>query len=161
MSYYNDYTDPREEDLKFTRNEKLGMLGFFVGLILLIVIIYAAVTHREKGTIMFGVCKAYVEMTLTYPPTMKVSEVIQYPRAVRIFYNYTDPYGNMKSEFVECAFTNIAGKGAQATSILHNRKEVSEERIKEFNKSISAIVNGEPDLILPRRLGANLQDLKE
>ncbi len=161
MSYHNDYTNVKEEDLKFTRNEKLGMLGFFVGLALLIFLIYAVATHREKGTIMFGVCKAFVEMTLTYPPTMHVSEVLQYPRAVRIFYNYTDPYGNMKSEAVECAFTNVAGRGAQATSILHNRKEISEERIKEFNKTISAIVNGEPDLILPRPLGYNLEDLKD
>lgn len=161
MSYFYDQKEYTEEDLKFTPKEKLGMAGFFVGLILIGVLIYLAATHRDKGTIMFGVCKTFVEMTLTYPPTFNITEVEQYSRAVRLYYNYTDPFGTMKSEFVECAFQMVPGKGAQATAILLNRKDIDQATIEEFNKTIPAIVAGEPELYLPDRLGSNLEDLKD
>lgn len=160
MTFYTDDYTGEEEDLKFTRQEKLTMLGILGGIILTVILMYFVSTHRDKGTIMFGVCRTFVEMQLVYPPKLAVTEVEQYPMAVRIYYNYTDPYGNLKSEFVECGFEMVPGKGAQATSILLNRKEIDHEVIAYFNETIPSIVAGDPDLYLPDRLPDDIESLK-
>ncbi|MEM6780459.1 MAG: hypothetical protein AAF569_01190 [Pseudomonadota bacterium] len=147
--------DPKAELLK-----KLKIGGIAAAVIIVFVLIFMSATNKPQGHMMFGICRTFVEVQTTYPPTLHVTEVEQYQRAVRIYYTYTDAFGTQKSEFIECAFESVPGKGAQLTAILLNRTEIDQETIKEFNDTISAIVAGEPDLTLPRPFGKNLEDLK-
>lgn len=163
MTFHADMKEEEEppKDPKVVMRERLQIGGISLGALVVLVLIVMAVIHKDKGTIMFGVCKTFVELSITYPETLSVSEVEQYARAVRIFYSYTDAFGTHKSEFVECAFHNVPGKGAQLTTILLNRKDIDKETIDEFNQSISAIVEADPDLVLPRPFGDDLVTLKE
>ena len=158
MSTIND----RNEDglQPITLKQKIIFFGSVGLVVLVVVLIINAVMSKPKGTELFGVCKTFIELQVKYPRTLDITEVEQFARAVRIYYSYIDPYGNHKSDFIECAFERVPGKGVQLQTILLNRTEIDEEVIADFNETITAVRAGDPDLTVPRAFGNNLKDLK-
>lgn len=133
------------------------LIGAAVVIVLFLIV--SAATHKPQGNPMFGICKAFVELNVQYPPTLQYTQVEQYQRAVRLYYTHTTPYGGQKSETIECAFEKLDNKW-QLTTILLNRDPIDTAKVKVFNQTLSAVLAAESDLTLPRPLDGSLKSLK-
>lgn len=130
---------------------KVFAAGFTIFLLLIILIAMFSCGPR-KGTILYGICKTYLEQNVPYPETIVPTNVEQYPSATRIYYTSVDPFGQFKLEYIECVYSNDKDGMLQVDKVLFNRREEPADRIKAFNVSLGAIVAGEPDLTLPEPL---------
>ena len=135
------------------------------GLFFLIVIFYQACAPR-KGTILYGMCSAFLEQQVTFPGTLNYTAVEQYPKAVRIYFTYIDGFGQYQFELAECVFEQ-GEQGVMLDRVFFNyiKDITSKERVKGkgrlyeveqkyidlFNRSrsVQAIMSQDPDLALP------------
>jgi hypothetical protein len=141
---------------------KLFIAGFTV-ILLLIVVIAMFSCGPEKGTILYGICKTYLEQNVPYPETIQPTRVEQYPSATRVYYTSVDAFGQFKMEQIECVYSTNENNTLQIDKVLINRHEEEQEKVSMFNKSLAAIVAGEPDLTLPTPLpdiNEQLENLK-
>ena len=80
---------------------------------------------------------------------MKISEVSEFDAAMRVYYTYIDPYGQNRSDLVECQ-VKIGPDGLPYMSdIKINRVSEPFSEIEKFNRTIPAILSQNPDLVLP------------
>jgi len=118
--------------------------------VLLIIIVFALFScGPRKGTILYGICKTYLEQDIAYPETIRPVRVEQFPSATRIYYTSIDPFGQYKLEYIECVYKFDAQNNLSVDKVLVNRREEDQDKIDSFNKSLAAIVAGKPDLTLP------------
>lgn len=130
----------------------LGLGGF---LLLVLLVVWWGL-QPIRGTIHFGICKTLAEQHLTYPGTMRVvsydllSAYDRAERTMRIYYSYTDAFGESKQDILRCTFEADAQRNMLLTikSARINRVEIPAEDIARFNATIPAILTYEPDLIL-------------
>lgn len=149
------------EGLKTSPDRKRKFILFgSIGALLLIILLSVFACQPRKGSILYGICSAYLEQQIPYPETIRHGRVEQYPKAVRIYYTHIDAFGQYQLEMIECSFIQDPVKGAQIEKILHNRDEVDQEKIRKFNISLSAVMAGEPDLTLPPPMAHALRGLK-
>jgi hypothetical protein len=127
---------------------------------LLLILMLFACGPRE-GTLMYGVCKVFLERYVKYPQTLQIRFVEQYRMAVRIGYNSVDPFGQYTHHMMECNFKPDAETGLTTDSILLDRKELPAELIQDFNKGLVAVLQNPPDLTLPPPLAVDLVDLRD
>lgn len=144
-----------------TQKQKITRWAIYAGVaVLLILIVIAACTPR-KGTMLYGVCLVFTERILTYPTTLQVNYVEQYPMAVRIGFSHTDTFGQFKTEMIECTYRPDAEMGLAMDSVLLNRKEMDGELVSRFNAGLPMIVKNPPDLTLPPPMPEELVDMKK
>ena len=119
-----------------------------------------------KGSIYYGVCRVFIERQLRYPETMDVINADLYAAEWRIFYNYQDEFGSLRSEMMKCVFgpaSNSAGfKIVHAERLQGTRRaEVDQKTLDSFNRTIPAVVAAGPNLIMPWPPGDTLMELKK
>jgi hypothetical protein len=149
-----------------TREGKIG-LGATVGLLLLTLLVMKACEPR-KGSILYGVCSAFLETQLLYPELLEQNYVEQYSSGVRIYYTQVDGFGQYLNEFIECTYAQNEQEGLFLAAVIFNTIKpktkkttiankgrlyrVEQKHIDHFNKSgvIQAVIASEPDLTLPR-----------
>jgi hypothetical protein len=130
---------------------KLFAAGFTI-FVLIIVLISVFSCGPREGTILYGICKTYLEQNIPYPETIKPTNVEQYPSASRIYYTSIAPFGQFRLDQIECVYKTDAENTLQVDKVLFNRREEDPEKVKKFNVSLAAIVAGKPDLTLPEPL---------
>lgn len=164
-----------KENLPEIKKKAFGTQGIIISSVifafLFLVVIVVQSCTPQKGSILYGMCGAFLEQELTYPETIKHSNVEQYRKAVRIYYTHIDAFGQYQLEMVECSFLQDAEKGVRLESVVFDRVrdstkktpvtgkgrlfEVKQKYIDQFNQSESpaAILLNEPDLTLPEYRG--------
>lgn len=148
-----------------TEGIKYG-IGGIIGIFILFAIIQSC-TPR-KGTLLYGICRSFLELNIPYPNTIYHVRVEQYRKALRIYYNHLDSFGQYQREMIECAFLQDPVKGIQVETIfIDSVKPITEKeravgkgrlyRVEQkyidlFNNSLSpsAIMSQDPDLVLPK-----------
>ncbi len=146
---------------QLTKKQKLIKYGSIAGgLIFLILIIMAGCAPR-KGTMMYGVCLVFTERMLTYPSTLQVNYVEQYPMATRIGFSFIDSFGQFSTKMIECSYRPDKQMGLAIDTVFLNRVEVDSDLVAEFNRGIPAIVKNPPDLTLPPPMPKELVALKK
>lgn len=128
---------------------KIIFLGAGGALLLLCVMFLLSGSDGRQGTILYGICSAFLEQQVTYPETINQTYVEQYPRAVRIYFTQTDAFGQYRLEMMECSFVKNPQNQIIMEKASLNRQDISEGIIQKFNLSIPAIIASEPDLTLP------------
>lgn len=154
------------KDRLLTRGGKIG-LSIAVGLLLLTLLMMKACAPAQ-GSILYGICGAFLEQQLQYPEMMEHNYVEQYGSGVRIYYTQVDGFGQYLNEFIECSFAQDQKVGLYVSAIVFNTiksvtkkttiknkgylYKVEQKYVDQFNKSgsIQAIMAAEPDLTLPR-----------
>lgn len=127
---------------------KLFAVGF-LGFLFLVIILAVFSCGPRKGTILYGICKTYLEQNIAYPETIRPVNVEQFPSATRIYYTSVDPFGQYKLEYIECVYKFDAQNNLSVDKVLINRRDEDQDKIDNFNKSLPAVVAGKPDLTLP------------
>lgn len=125
-----------------------GGIGFFV-----LIIIMALMP--AQGTMQYGICKVYVELSELYPQEIKYLNV-EDGDPVKIYYKKVDPFGVDSVNSIECHFKrdNTGNMTYEISKIdVNGRFRVYEaekpENIKKFNTGLWGIVNNPPDLTYP------------
>lgn len=147
-----------------TEGIRYGVGGFI--LLFIIFSLFQSCAPR-KGTLLYGICGAFLELHIPYPSSLYHARVEQYRKALRIYYNHTDSFGQYQREMIECAFIQDPEKGVQLETVFIDhikpitKKErtvgkgrlyqVEQKYIDLFNlaRSPAAIMSQDPDLSLP------------
>lgn len=108
----------------------------------------------------YGICRTYLEVHLKYPTSLNITQYDEFGKSLRIFYTYHDPFGNRRSEMIECIMNPHPTNGYVVETININRTPIDDEKLKLFNQSIPAILLAEPNRIIPRDPGKDLANLK-
>ena len=131
------------------------------GVILLVAYVIWWGTKPIVGTMHVGICRTYVELTLRYPETLRLSAAEVFERSQRLYYTYIDAYGQNRSSTIDCRFLNsIASGDYTLETVTIDRRPESPEDIARFNKTIDMIVAGDPNLIVPPPFSTDLRTLK-
>ena len=151
---------------KLTSRSGIISLSVIFGLFLLMLLVMKA-CEPAKGSVLYGVCGAFLEQQIEFPEMMEHQYVEQYSSAVRIYYSQIDGFGQYLAEYIECSFSYDTQNGTQLKAVVFNTiKEITEKTpiknkghlyavkqkyIDLFNQSnsIEIIINQEPDLTLP------------
>lgn len=122
-----------------------GVIGFL--LLLVMFIVYSC--QPPRGSIIYGICSAFLEQTVDYPTSIQQLYVEQFPRAVRIYFNQTDAFGQFTQDMIECIADPNAMPALVFSQVLYNRKPVDPEKVKTFNPTIPVLMASDMDLTLP------------
>jgi hypothetical protein len=144
---------------KIRRKKKFRQAMAGVGVILIAFIIYYGLKPFE-GSRAFGVCRLFLEGSVTYPQHLRLSTVETFETFVRIWYTQVDSFGEYRLEPIQCYFKKDPERGTILEKVLINRREVPASKVENFNRAMPAIVRLEMDLVLPKRLPDNLQELQ-
>lgn len=139
---------------------RVFMAGFTV-FVLIIVLISVFSCGPRKGTMLYGICKTYLEQAIPYPETIVPTNVEQYPSATRIYYTSVDPFGQYKLEQIECVYAQDPNGNMLVQKVLMNRREENADKVKAFSATLPAIVQSKPDLTLPKPMPDINQILEE
>lgn len=145
--------------------------GIIIGTITIIILFIILMTVQsctpQRGTILYGLCRSFLELHIPFPETINHKSVEQYRKAVRVYYTHIDGFGEYQLELVECVFRQDPEAGVQMEKAFFDHVkpatkkvraqgkgklfEVEQQHVDLFNKSRSpaAIMSQEPDLILP------------
>jgi hypothetical protein len=130
-----------------------------------------AILVPQQGTIQYGVCKVFLELSEPYPQELKPLSVDDFvPRGgpVKIIYKRVDPFGVDSVNTIECTFKrDEAGKPTtllqkvdiNGKSRIYGAEDA--EYIKKFNVGVPAILENQPSLSLPSFSLDNLADYKD
>lgn len=102
-----------------------------------------------RGGTEYGICRTYLETYVRYPTTLDLTQYDVFGRSIRIFFTHRDPFGQSRSEMIECLAVPDPDQKIVMQDIKLNRQPIDRERLKTFNLSIPAILAGHPDLIIP------------
>lgn len=129
--------------------KKKQILAGAVCFLLLLVLFIVYSCQPPRGSIIYGVCSAFLEQIVEYPPSVQQLYVEQFPRAVRIYYNQTDAFGQFTQDMIECIADPNAIPNLVFSQVLINRKPVDAEKVKRFNPTIPLLMATDMDLTLP------------
>lgn len=139
------------------KKAKLNRLKLIIsGVVLFFSLIIWYGLQPIRGTIHVGICRTYIEMQIPYPISMQLTDVSWFQQALRMYYTHTGPFGQTRSDMAECIFN--ADLTLSEVSI--NRQPISPARLQAFNATIPAIIQNNPDLLLPQSGRNDLASLK-
>lgn len=113
-----------------------------------------------KGTINFAICRVFAERNLVYPSTMRVMAAQERPQDVRLDVASVNQFGESMVTQVTCNFHTDAANLHRLSSVLINRRKVSEREVAIFNTTIPYILANPPSLALPAPTPVALVDLQ-
>lgn len=108
----------------------------------------------------YGICKVFVELTVPYPETVYYSEVVRFQDSIRVWYSYSDSFGEFRLEPIQCYFGAHEKFGMGLTRITMGRREVDPSVVERFNNALPAIFAYPPTLIYPTPLPNDPADLQ-
>ncbi|MFA7276855.1 MAG: hypothetical protein WC043_08640 [Pseudobdellovibrionaceae bacterium] len=155
---------PRSKKKKKSLIPKKYKKFLWLGGITFLVISYYFLSLPAQGTMGYGVCKVFVELTEPYPQSIKILSVFDFRKKIRMTYKKFDTFGNEQVNEIECYF-KIDGAG-NITNYLDkvdingkDRAYIVEDPIfvEKFNKTVPALEANPPDLTLPYY---KLEDIK-
>lgn len=112
-------------------------------------------------TIEYGICRTLAELKSTNHKTMTIISYENYGAAWKIFYTFTGPYGEQRSNYIDCVFTRDAQGRMIIKEARINRVPLPEEEVNRFNLSIPGIIAAGPSLVIPTPLDeTDLKGLK-
>lgn len=133
-------------DRQKKRRQQKMIAGGGLALVILAIIVGL---QPLRATMDYGICRTLAELKSANPSTMKIISYENYGNAWKLFYTFTGPYGEQRSSFIDCVFTNDATGKRILREAKINRKLIEPPELEIFNLSIPAIIAGKPDLVIP------------
>lgn len=135
------------------------------GLFFLLIVLMALTP--QQGSMRYGICRVYVELSEPYPEEITYLSV-EDGDPVKIFYKKIDPFGVDSVNSIECFFKR-ASTGAYLNELskvdINGKFRAYEaekpENIKRFNTGIPSILEIPPSLDLPSFSQDNISSYKD
>lgn len=124
---------------------------WFLGFIVSAWLIYFLFKPFTAGPT-FGVCRVFLELSVQYPDTLKLSTVEEISDYIRIWYTNVDAFGSYRMENIKCTFVADDVIGFRLKEVSINRVEIDPAKIEAFNKILPVVLNSGVDLTYPRPL---------
>lgn len=153
------------------KSQKSKKKMIWIGSGLLVAFLLLAVLYPKQGSVQYGICRVFVELTEPYPQEVRplsVDDFVSLGGPVKITYKKVDPFGVDAVNTIECTFKrDVAG---QPTTTLqkvdiNGKARVytaeSPEYITKFNQGVPAILENLPSLDLPNFSLDNLSEYKD
>ena len=130
-----------------------------IGVLVMSLLIWVGM-QRPQGTIKFGICKTFVEQTLTYPLELRISSAAERPTDVKMEYTTINEYGEYILSTIVCAFRPDPVTTWAISEVQLNRQKLPQADVEKFNQTIPFILTNPPDLTLPTPFPDDLQSLQ-
>ncbi len=143
----------------FERNRKIFKWGLIGGCAALLIWLLYYLFAPFQATMAYGICKVFMERQVSYPNTVRVSQVEEFESSVRIWYAQINSFGEYRLDQIQCYYKQDPVTGSALDKITINRREVDPAQVAAFNKTLPAILANPPDLIIPAPLPDSLEDL--
>lgn len=152
---------------KLSPKQKLYWIGgvcVFLGLLVMLFM-------PRQGTIQYGICNVFLELSEFYPEQLKplsVDDYVPIGGPVKITYKRVDPFGVDSVNTIECVFKKDE-LGKPTTELLkvdiNGKARIygaeDPQYIKKFNLGIPSILGNPPSLTLPSFSLDKLVDYKD
>ena len=146
-----------EKKLRRKKHMKYGAAG--IGALVLAYVIYLLFVPYT-GTMAFGICKAFLELNVRYPNTLRISTVEETGTSVRIWYTQVDAFGEYRMEPIQCYYRPDETFGYALDKVTVRRREVDPKKVEDFNRVLGTVLEYPPDLTLPIPLPDSLDGLQ-
>lgn len=113
-----------------------------------------------QGTMLFGICKVFLEQQVQFPDTLRLSVVQEFQESARLWYSQIDAFGAYRMEPMECFYKADARSGAIIDYVTVGRRQLDPDIVARFNASIPVILQNPPDLTLPTGFPDSLSELR-
>lgn len=148
-----------QEDLTRKRKKLIKLGSIAAGILFFGYVVYLLFVPY-KGGMNFGVCRVFLERYITYPPTLKLNSFEEFSDSIRIWHMHVDAFGQDRMEPIQCWFRTDEQTGLLVLDkVTIKRREIPQDYVEEFNKSIPTIYAHPPDLTLPYPLSDKLENL--
>ena len=140
-----------QESAKLKRKKKFRIYASLIGSVVIGYLGYLLFKPYEAG-MDFGYCRVLLELNVQYPDRLVLSSVEEKSSLIRIWYMQVDSFGQERFENIECFHGQDPERGYYISKVRVNRRDIDQDRVELFNKSLPAIAANPPDLVYPRRL---------
>lgn len=115
-----------------------------------------------KASAKYGICRTMLELQLSYPQTLYVSEVKnKRGGAMEIWYTYVDAFGEYRMEPFICKVEQVSSTGFPVvTELRMNKISINPERLTFLNNAMPYFVENPYVLDYPAPLPDSLGDLQ-
>lgn len=113
-------------------------------------------------SIPYGVCKTHLELNVSYPKTLYISEAnFLADKSVRIWFTQIDPFGEFRMQSFHCFFTQNPETGKTVFSkIKMGKVDIDSATIELYNKALPVLASVPMDLRYPAPLPDVISDLQ-
>ncbi len=147
---------PTAKDL---RNRKIFKWGLVAGSIGLLGGLIYYLFSPLQSTMAYGICKVFLERQVSYPETIRISEVEEFETSVRIWFAQINSFGEYRLDQIQCYYRPDPVSGSVLDRVAFNRRDVDPDVVAAFNQTIPAILENPPNLSIPDPLPDSLEDL--
>lgn len=113
-----------------------------------------------QGGMIYGICKTFLELNTRFPTTLHLIYNEEFSESIRLWYTQIDSFGEYKMEPIQCYFKQDEERGAILDKVTVNRREVDPQKVDEFNRVLSVVIQSKPDLTLPPGLPDALEGVE-
>lgn len=115
-----------------------------------------------RGGLPYGICKTFIELNVTFPDTILLSEVSPTRNGgVKIWFTHIDSFGSYRLEPFVCTFAKDEKTGSFILAEAKVGKlSVDPKLVERFNAAIPYLVKFPPDLTLPAPIPDSLEDIQ-
>lgn len=114
----------------------------------------------QHGSVFYAVCRNFLELNVTYPDTLRITEVIEHGTYVRIWFTQTDAFGQYRLEPIQCHFEPDDEYGWMLERITIRRRDVDQDKVEAFKKIVPILYNNPPPMVIPPPPADKLQHIR-
>ncbi|MBK9586074.1 MAG: hypothetical protein KA099_00165 [Alphaproteobacteria bacterium] len=154
-------SDKLKEKKTEKKKKQYKNIAKFVGFCLVFYLFYFLFAPF-KGGLPYGICKTFIELNVTFPDTILLSEVSTIRNGgVRIWFTHIDSFGSYRLEPFVCMFAKDEKSGSLILAEAKVGKlSVDPKLVERFNFAIPYLVKSPPDLTLPMPIPDSLEDIQ-
>lgn len=138
------------------RNKALLIIGGIGALIALVNYVFKPFNVHFS----YGVCRAFLELQVEYPDTLRYLYVGYLPKRTRIWYIEYNSFGNKSMDHIDCFFSYPGGINAHLHKVEINRSELDGNVVRRFNETIPSVIHHMPDYTFPNGGGMDIKTLE-
>lgn len=115
-----------------------------------------------KGGLSYGVCKTFLELSIPYPQTLLLSEIVPTRNmGIKIWFTHIDAFGSYQLDSFHCTFAiDEQTKASYMVEAKMGKINIDPVIVERFNVAVPYLIANPPDLTLPMPIPDSLQSIQ-
>ncbi|MCB1538570.1 MAG: hypothetical protein H6865_02760 [Rhodospirillales bacterium] len=118
-------------------------------------------TRPQHAGWRYGVCRAYLELYLRFPETIRIDEGGETSTGAMLIFADVNPFGSEQVRMWECYFTRGNDGNVTLSRITIDRRALPAALIQKYAQMLPVLAGLELNTALPKELPNDLEDLKD